>query len=94
MIDVSVSTAACETSLAVPAVVGRQTSGSIGPGTLSKLKYLPRLAAMRQQNGDHFRQVHVAAAAQPEHAIGPEIAWQFRPQRLRSFTAGSGSPPR
>ena len=35
---VSVSTAACETSLPVPLVVGRQTSGTTGPGTLSKPK--------------------------------------------------------
>src|SRR5947199_10577922 len=34
----SVSTAACETALAVPAVVGTQTTGRIGPGTLLKLK--------------------------------------------------------
>jgi len=36
---VSVNTAACETSLPVPAVVGTQTSGSTGPGTFPKLKY-------------------------------------------------------
>ena len=35
----SVSTAAWDTSLPVPAVVGTQTSGSTGPGTRSKPKY-------------------------------------------------------
>ena len=35
---VSVSTAACDTSLPVPAVVGTHNNGSTGPGTLSKPK--------------------------------------------------------
>ena len=76
---VSVSTAACETSLPVPAVVGTQTSGSTGPGHVVEAEVSGRLAAVREQDGDDLGQVHVAAAAQAQDRSRGEVRAAARP---------------
>src|SRR5262245_1836759 len=47
------------------------------PGNVVESKISRRLAAMRQQNRDDLRQIHIAAAAQSQHAIRLEM-----PRRL------------
>ena len=71
--SVSVSTAAADTSEPVPAVVGKQISGMIGTGDLAVADVHAGRAAVRQHHGGDLRQVHVAAAAQAQDAVGAEV---------------------
>ena len=62
-------------------------------GDLVVADVVARLAAVREDDGGDLGEVHVAAAAEADDGVGPEVARRGRWHAAAARSDGSGSPP-